>query len=587
MCGICGLIEPRTEARDVRMRAMRDSLAHRGPDDAGEFTDDSIALGFRRLSIIDLKGGRQPMAGEDGRCRLVLNGEIYNHRELRRELSAHTFVSDCDAEVVVHAYEEWGARCLDRIHGMFAFAVWDARERVLFAARDRLGKKPFHYRHEGSRFAFASELHALGRGPLEPKAIDAYLSLGYIPSPLTISQGTAKLPPAHWLRFERGRVTVERYWAPPVEGCKRVGVEQVLSAAVKDRLMSDVPLGAFLSGGIDSSIVVGLMSRHSRVKTYSIGFDDPEFDELDPARATAKHFKTDHHEFVVKADAAAVLPELLRHFGEPFGDPSVVPTYYVARETAKHVKVALSGDGGDECFGGYRRHLAIRKLKALKPVAWAVKMLSPFYRPTKYGARSRRVLSKIDRPLGALYRDLVSVFPEEMLAELRPGAVAPTRIDELFAGIKDPVEAAGATDLQTYLPDDVLTKVDIASMASGLEVRCPFLDSSVVGAAFAIPGAEKIRGNQTKAFLRRAFRDLLPAKILNREKMGFGVPVDRWLRGPLRDPLHDLLLDPTARQRGLFQADVVQRLVREHEGGVDHGSRLWLLFVFELWARAT
>jgi len=563
---------------------MRGSLRHRGPDDEGLYAGDHAALGFTRLSIIDLAGGRQPMTGEDGRFHLVFNGEIYNYRELRKRLSGHAFRTESDSEVVLHAFEEWGRLCLEQLDGMFAFAVWDARERSLFLARDRLGKKPLAYRHEGDRLAFASELHALGRGPLEPLALQQYIAYGYVPGGLSMTKGVRKLPPGHWLQFKDGRATLMRWWDVPVGGTP-APVGETLARAVEKRLVADVPVGAFLSGGIDSSIVVGLMRRHGPVRTFSIGFDDPEFDELEHARAAAKHFKTDHHEYVVKVDAVDVLPKLVRHFGEPFGDPSAVPTYYVARETAKHVKVALSGDGGDECFAGYRRHLAIRKLKSLKPVGWAVKRLSPLYRPRKYGARSRRVLSKIDQTLAELYRDLVSVFPDEMRhALLRSDTPVSWVIADAFTH-DDPVTAAGVTDLVTYLPGDLLVKVDIASMANSLDVRCPFLDPAVVSAAFAIPGAKKIRGNETKSVLRSAFRELLPPAILKRGKQGFGVPVDRWLRGPLRGMLRDHLLDRTARERGLFAPDVVEGLVREHAKGVDHGARIWLLLVFEIWAR--
>jgi asparagine synthase (glutamine-hydrolysing) len=585
MCAICGLVEPRTPERDARVLAMRAALRHRGPDDEGHWSDDHAALGHARLAIIDLSAGaRQPMASDDGRFVLVFNGEIYNYRELRKRLGGRPFRTQSDSEVILRAYEEWREGCVHELDGMFAFAIWDAKERSLFAARDRLGKKPFAYRRDGARFAFASEIHALGGRDVDPFALEPYLAYGYVPAPLSMVKGVEKLPAATWLRFADGRVTRDRYWSPAPS---LPSIREPIERAVERRLVADVPVGAFLSGGIDSSIIVGLMSRHRRVQTFTVGFDDPEFDEREPARAVAERFGTDHHEFVVKVDAMGVLPELVRHFGEPFGDPSAVPTYYVARETRRHVKVALSGDGGDECFGGYRRHLAVRKLKTLKPVGWAVKMLASLYRPKKYGARARRVLAKIDAPLAELYRDLVTVFPDDLRKRLtRTDRDVSSYVEAFFTErADDPVAAAGYTDLMLYLPDDLLVKTDIASMASGLEVRCPFLDPEVVNAAFAIPGSEKIRGNRTKAALREAFRDLLPPSIARREKQGFGVPVDRWLRGPMREMLRDHLLDRTARERNVFEPAVVEELVREHEAGADHGQRLWLLLIFEVWAR--
>jgi asparagine synthase (glutamine-hydrolysing) len=566
---------------------MAAALVHRGPDDQG-FHED--ILGFRRLSIIDLRGGAQPMQGCHG-LRIVFNGEIYNYRELRASLTEHEFRTQSDTEVLLHLYEEKGPACLRELDGMFAFAIWDPTKRTLFAARDRLGKKPFVYRHDGSRFQFASELAALeGPRSIDQAALEQYLAFGYISAPLTIYEGVKKLPPGHSLTFDGAALEVERWWEPklePGQGREEDYVDELkdaLSRAVKKRLVADVPLGAFLSGGIDSSIVAGLMSVFQPTKTFSISFREEAFNESAFAREAAARFKTEHREFEVAANAVEVLPLLVERFGEPFGDASAVPTYYVSRETAKHVKVALSGDGGDELFLGYRRYEAISRMAALQRwpaplVAAAAIALKPWR--TNYGERVRRLMAMSRAPLGDLYADLVSIFTPSMRKALGLGAP----VEELIAGPfakhgADPVAAAGYADLLTYLPNDILAKVDIASMANGLEVRCPFLDRDVVDLALRMP-TEVRRG---KAVLRRAFADRVPASILKRRKMGFGVPLTEWLRGPLRPLLEDAMA--TLAGRGLLEPGEIRRLTSEHlSGAADHRDRLWLLLVLELWQR--
>jgi asparagine synthase (glutamine-hydrolysing) len=601
MCGICGIVG---EKRPDVLARMMQSLRHRGPDDEASVESPGASLGFRRLSIIDLAGGRQPMAGCDERFRLVFNGEIYNFRELRRELEGlgHRFATRSDAEVIVHGAEQWGEGVVTRLDGMFAFAVWDERDRSLLLARDRLGKKPLWYRQDSARLLFASEGKAILQHPDVPRRVDTaalelFLAYNHVPAPRTIYEGISKLPPAHLLNFRDGRVEVKRYWEPRIE-VREARIEahadrafQAVTDAVKRRLMSDVPLGAFLSGGIDSSIIVGLMSlaTRERVKTFSVGFEDEAYSELEHARTVSNHFRTEHHEFTAKADAAAVLPKLAWHYDEPFGDSSAVPTWIVAQLTAKHVKVALSGDGGDEVFGGYLRYQAAAKAAAIqrRPLgAMAAKLAAPFVGGGKYGRRKQRLLGMLDRPLGAVYRDLVSAFGDGRMEKVRKATDAVARhIEEPFARFEDPVTAAGYTDLVTYLPGDLLVKVDIASMGHSLEVRCPFLDPEVVAAGFAIPGAMKLRDG-TKTVLKRAFKGLLPASILAREKQGFAAPVAAWLRGPLKEMVHDLVLGTRARERGFFDPAGVRELVDEHMSGkADHQDRLWLLLVFEWWAR--
>jgi asparagine synthase (glutamine-hydrolysing) len=566
---------------------MTARLAHRGPDDEGTYEN---ILGFRRLSVIDLAGGAQPMKG-CGELRIVFNGEIYNYRELRASLKNHAFRTQSDTEVLLHLYEEKGPACVRELDGMFAFAIWDPAKRTLFAARDRLGKKPFVYRHDGERLEFASELAALEtRGAIDRTALEHYLAFSYIPAPMTIYQGVRKLPPGHTLTFDGSSLRVERYWAPaldPVEGSEDELAERLADAmaeAVKKRLVADVPVGAFLSGGIDSSIVAGLMSRFQQAKTFSISFREEKFNEIEYAREAARRFGSDHREFEVTANAVEVLPLLVERFGEPFGDASAVPTYYVSRETSKHVKVALSGDGGDELFLGYRRYEAIARMASLK--RWPAPMLAAgavALKPwrTNYGERIRRMFAMSRASLGELYADLVSIFTPSMRRALGLGAPVEDWIASPFARHSgDPMAAAGMADLVTYLPHDILVKVDIASMANGLEVRCPFLDRGVVDLALRMPTALR----KGKGILRRAFRDLVPPSILNRGKMGFGVPLTEWLRGSLRPMLEDAMA--TLGKRGLVEAAEVRRLTSEHFGGAaDHRDRLWLLLVLELWAR--
>jgi asparagine synthase (glutamine-hydrolysing) len=634
MCGISGAVWTDAAQRiehDTLVR-MTDVLRHRGPDDEGFYASDvkshwypgavaGVALGHRRLSIIDVAGGRQPLANEDESVWIVFNGEIYNFRDLHRRLegSGHRFRTASDTETLVHLYEDEGIGFLEHIEGMFALAIWDANRRQLVLARDRLGKKPLVYREESGRLLFASELKSLLEVPdvpreIDPAAVDEYLAYQYVPHPNTIFRGIRKLPPAHYAVYRDGRLTIGRYWQPDLSREIRrpyadyaAELRELLTKAVEKRLQSEVPLGAFLSGGIDSSIIVALAQQLSRepVKTFSIGFPVAEFDETSYARQVARHLGTDHHEERVEPDCVAILPKLMWHYDEPFADSSAIPTYYVSQMTRRHVTVALSGDGGDELFAGYRRYLAVqlagtfdRLPGALRGVLagryWQLLPSSP--RQKSLVRQFKRFAEGLGKPSARRYFEWMSTFNEaqraslytdEFLAQL-PESDPFDFLKSAFGQVsgRDPVSAASLVDLVTYLPCDLMTKVDIASMAHGLECRAPFLDHRVVELAAAMPVAWKFRRRRGKRILLETFGPLLPRALLSRSKMGFGVPLGHWFRHELRDFTREVLLDPATLSRGYFHPAAVQRLVDDHLSGVfDHGFRLWSLLVFELWQR--
>ncbi|HZS09391.1 MAG TPA: asparagine synthase (glutamine-hydrolyzing) [Blastocatellia bacterium] len=626
MCGIAGALSGANE-KD-RILPLVEAQKHRGPDAWGVWADEVCALGHRRLAIIDLsEAGRQPLSNDDGSVRITFNGEIYNFQALRAELEqlGYRFRTRTDTEVIVHAWEQWGTDCVKRLRGMFAFGLWDRRRRRLFLARDRVGKKPLFYTQVGERFLFASELQGLLADADVPRevnlaAIDAYLSWGYIPAPLTGFKGISKLPPAHWMTVDwtpDGPVArVERYWKLEYEPKLQISEEEAvetlrekLTEAVRLRMISDVPLGAFLSGGIDSSIVVGLMAKLSDrpVKTFSIGFREAAYNETEHARRVARLWATDHQEFIVEPDALAILPRLVRHYGEPYADSSAIPTFYVSQLTRANVTVALNGDGGDESFAGYERYLANRiaeRVRSIPGSAWSAKALGGLL-PDSLGPKNRlrrvkRFLSVAAQPMAERYEAWVGTsngnFSErakrnlyrEELSELfdreRPGEW----MESLFAGTGglDPVDAAMAVDVQSYLPFDLLVKVDITSMANSLEARSPFLDHEVMEFAARLPVSLKLRGKEAKYLLKRAFPDLLPPENVNRPKMGFGVPVGQWFRGPLRELLCDSLIAQDSRVREYFRAEEVERLVSQHlKSQTDHSFRLWNLLMLELWQR--
>ncbi|MFA5142614.1 MAG: asparagine synthase (glutamine-hydrolyzing) [Candidatus Omnitrophota bacterium] len=624
MCGICGIINNRPGiAGENAVRAMSDKLIHRGPDDAGIYRDKAslpeAVLGHRRLSIIDLSPrGHQPMSNEDGTIWLVMNGEIYNYRELKLELEAkgHKFSSNTDTETVVHLYEEYGEECVTRLRGMFAFAVWDAGKKMLMAARDRVGKKPLVYYHDGGTFCFASELASLLASGLiktdiNHEAIDNYLTLGYIPAPLTAYRRILKLPPAHILTFRDNKVTIKRYWELDysnkikiTEGEAAEEVLKLLREAVKIRLYSDVPLGAFLSGGIDSSAVVALMSRVSpaRVKTFSIGFEEKAYNELSYARSVAERFGTEHHEFIVRPDAMAILPALVERYGEPYADSSCIPTYYVAKETKRYVTVALNGDGGDESFAGYERYQAMIASKIYRIVPQPLRKVFKGAMQALPGSmdyknnliRIQRFLEGVELPTLQRYARWVSIFNPGIKDTMYTAEFKAGLSGEGHLGLLRPyIEGSGKIDLldrilmadvNTYLPDDLLVKVDIASMANSLEARSPFLDHKLMEFAAALPPQYKMRNFVKKHILKKALKGLVPAGNLHRRKMGFGMPVGAWFRGELKGFVRDTILSGNSFCSLYFNGEAVRKMIDDNaEMKRDHTYRLWALLMLELW----
>jgi asparagine synthase (glutamine-hydrolysing) len=626
MCGICGFVfaDAARPAPPGVIDRMTDLLAHRGPDDRGTFVEPGVALGHRRLSIIDLSpAGHQPMGNEDGSLQIVFNGEIYNYRDLRPGLEAagHVFRSASDTEVILHLYEQRGEGCLEQLRGMFAFAIWDRRRRRLFAARDRIGKKPFVYAHApGGDFAFSSELASLVASPgfggaVDETALHHYLTYQYVPSPFTIWQGAKKLPPAHLLVWEAGRVRTERYWDLRYVPKLRLGslaayrerFLEIFRESVRMRLVSDVPLGAFLSGGVDSSAVVALMSLEGAapVRTCSIGFPEGDYDELRYARMVAERYGTEHQELVVRPRALEVLPQLVRHYGEPFGDSSAVPTWYVSQLTRRSVTVALSGDGGDEAFAGYQRYLADRLISwyLLLPgglrdgvLRAAIEALPVPRHPRGLVGRLKRFVATADPERERQYVRYFCAFANEAKDGLYAPAFAArlagvdsiALVEALYrsADGESFLDRTLSVDVHSYLPDDILAKVDIAGMGNGLETRAPLLDHKLLEFAAACPPALKLRGTTGKYLLKKSLAPYLPRPVLRRRKMGFGMPVAEWFRGELGEMAGDMLLSARALRRGYFRRDALERLITEHRGcAADHGSRLWVLLFLELWFR--
>jgi len=600
-------------------------LGHRGPDGEGIYVDPEeprCGLGHRRLAIIDIEGGRQPMGNEDGTVWIVYNGECYNFRQLRELLEGkgHVFRTACDTEVIVHLYEEYGQECVNHLRGMFAFAVWDRKRRALFLARDRLGKKPLYYAVHNGRFLFASECKAILQSEDFPRradrgAIGEYLLLQYVPAPRTAYADIRQLPPGHSLLVtgENYQQPCSRsYWSLPVqpgfEGTFPQACEQLrqeLTRAVEMRMISDVPLGAFLSGGIDSTIIVGLMSQLQKepVTTCTIGFDNDLYDETPYARQTARHFGTTHHEQTVHADCLEAIEKLSYYYDEPFADSSALPTWYLSRLAREQVTVVLSGDGGDECFGGYDRYRGLQlaeKLNRNLLLGWLLKrrfwqnLSSREHR--SFSKRLKRFASGMNLPVDRRYLQWMAVFDPDLLQEILTGsAVIP--VWDRFAGYFPETTAFGSEagrhagqamvcDGQMYLPGDLNTKTDRASMSVGLELRCPFQDHKVMELAYSLPIDWRIRGRVGKYILRKACSDLLPPAIQNRPKRGFGVPVGSWFRDELRDLFCDTVLSPRAMARGYFHKTSLEKLLRENDNKQeDHGHRLWALLMLELWFR--
>lgn len=574
---------------------------------------------MRRLSIIDVRSGQQPIFNEDGNLAIVFNGEIYNFRELRPELESfgHVFTSNSDTEVILHAYEQFGEECVKRLRGMFAFAIWDFREESLFIARDRVGKKPLFYTvTKDGDLVFGSELRTLlehggTAREVDPTALDAYLSFGYVPEEFCILKNVRKLQPGHSLRFHKGEVSTRQYWdlnlARPDDSLDEnewAGlVRDKLRDSVQARLISEVPLGAFLSGGIDSSTIVGIMSEISDkpVKTFSIGFEEDRFDELKYARIAAKRFGTEHHEFIVTPNLFEVLGEVVDHFDEPFADQSSLPTFMLSKMAREHVTVVLSGDGGDELFGGYTRYVLDRRRNRFSVIPKAIRrgLMRPLSVILPHGTLGKNYIYNISLDPVDRYIDSVSSFngprklrlySDKLKAAMNGGGSA---AEDCFRDLcervppGDPLARLLYLDSKTYLPGDILTKVDRMTMANSLEARVPLLDHELIELVARIPSEMKIHGNDTKFILKKAMKGLVPDEILFREKQGFGVPVGSWINDQLRSRIDEDLGDKRTVERGYFDPAYLQLLRKEHsQGRRDHSSSLWILWMLELWFRA-
>lgn len=624
MCGICGVVhfdgKPVTQCL---LQAMNDTLTHRGPDGDGYFMDEAVGLAMRRLSIIDVAGSDQPLYNEDESIVLVFNGEIYNFQVLRDDLGkrGHRFRTDGDGETVAHLYEEYGADCFQHLRGQFAIALWDKREKRLLLARDRMGQKPLYYYKDDKMLVFASEIKAILQHPdvpcesifgaEQPTRLVDYLSYGYLPGVVTPFKNILMLLPASFVQLHPdGKDTLGYYWddlntgylEPPDPNANPepyiLQTQSLLEEAVKLRLISDVPLGAFLSGGLDSSLIVALMQKHSTaaVKTFSIGFEgDDSFDETPYANQVAHYLKTDHTAFRVKPDAMGLLTDLVWHHDQPFADSSAIPTYLVSKLTREHVTVALTGDGGDEVFAGYERFYAAQLFQQLsviprpiwKGLSKVIELLpegTGYYNKIKRAGRFTRAASQ---PIFDAYFDLVRVFNQDLANEISAhSTVGFSMLSSESSNASDhPILQIVMENMKTYLPDDLLIKADRCSMQASLEARAPFLDHKLVEYAATIPFNLKLKGSTTKYILKQAARGLLPDEIIDRKKHGFGVPLGAWLRKDI-SPVRDILLSPTARQRGLLNMKVVERLINEHESGQrDHNRQLWTLLTLEEWHR--
>ncbi|MBT5021093.1 asparagine synthase (glutamine-hydrolyzing) [Planctomicrobium sp.] len=630
MCGIAGGVwnhESKALSEQTLTR-MLDSIRHRGPDDSGTYiskpSQATCALGHRRLSIIDLGGGHQPLCNEDGTVWIAFNGEIYNYRELREELLAkgHQFKTDSDTEVIVHLYEDLGEECLQRLQGMFAFAIWDQKQEKLFIARDRIGQKPLYYQFDGERFIFASELKALLQIPgikreVDHEAIDLYLTYQYVPYPWTILKGFQKLPPGHSLTFSKKQLQVQRYWQPPYEPTEasplpKLSVDQwkkqlreTLTEAVRLRMRSDVPIGSFLSGGVDSTIISGLMQSLSPhpIHTFSMGFPVKQFDERAYAREAAELLGTNHHEFVAEPSALETLSKLIWHYDEPFGDSSAIPTMYLSEVTRKIVTVALSGDGGDELFCGYPRYqgvdmagktdrlpMPIRSILAAK--IW--QKIPSSSRQRSFGRRLKRFISALGQSPELRYLRWIGTFDQDSRQQLYTSSFKKSLngfdssqfilscYEECPS--RDFLTRTTSADVVSYLTCDIMAKVDVASMCYSLEARSPFLDHNVVELAAQIPMELKYKNGLGKQILIETFSDLLPTSIQKRSKMGFGVPIDHWFRKELKPLVEETLLSDRFYDRGYFNRETIQTMVDAHMSGRwDHSYRMWNLICLEKW----
>lgn len=630
MCGIAGIYNFRTEepVDPETIHKMCERLIHRGPDDYGVYIENAVGLGHRRLSIIDLSSkAKQPMCNEDGTVWITFNGEIYNFREIRDDLikKGHRFKTKADTEVIIHAYEEYGIHCLNKFVGMFAFAIWDKNKRMFFLARDRVGKKPLVYYLSDKFFIFASEIKSILEDPRVPRevnvqAMDYYFTFGFVPSPETMFKGIQKLPPGHFLIFREGKLQIERYWGPHTNldadfsGFKdeeevEARIESLLEDSVRLRMVSDVPVGAFLSGGIDSSLVVALMSKVSDepVRTFTIGFEEKAFDETPFARIVANRFKTQHKEMILTPNAIEVLPKLIWHYNEPFGDSSAIPTYYLSQMTSAYVKVALSGDGGDELFGGYNNYVTLSKLRYYDYVPESLRSLirklinepiENYWGTYDYLGTIERIKKAINiRMLSTEERSFYllslnnfefrrNLFSEDINNELRKCLSSKEYYHQMLSSIhcKDKINKILSMDVHLYLPDDLLVKVDIASMAHSLEVRCPLLDHRLIEVVSRLPARFKIRSGRTKVILKKIGQRLLPSEIIKRPKKGFSVPLDIWFRTALKRVMNDVILSSDVDN--LFNTSYLKKIVMNHQNNIaNHGRNIWLVLNFLLWYR--
>jgi len=643
MCGICGKISLNKAIDENLIRKMCGVLAHRGPDSEGVMVLDSaasrlrsnnilrasetsrevkIGLGHRRLAIIDLTpAGHQPMSNEDGSIWIVLNGEIYNFIELKEALEkkGHKFKSRTDTEVVLHLYEEKGEECVKDLRGMFSFAIWEQKNERLFIARDRVGKKPLYYYHNNQALIFASEIKAILQDPevlreVNRPSITDYLSYGYTPAPQTMFKNIMKLPPAHFMIYEKGNIRIQKYWE--LDFSKKIKLSEedycrrtleLLEECVKIRLISDVPLGAFLSGGVDSSAVVYMMSKLSStpVKTFSIGFDEEKYSELKYARIIAERFRTDHHEYVVKPNAIEILPKLVWHYNEPYADSSALPSYYVAKMTRDKVTVALNGDGGDENFAGYERYMAGKFAEFYRKIPEKVRSIFESSLVNKipesrarnnFSSKFKRFILMAPRECSVRHYNWNSIFRDNEKEDLwsdefreEIGAKKSfSYLEDIFSRsqTKDIVDSLLYADINSYLPEDLLVKMDIATMANSLEARSPFLDHKFMEFSASIPSHIKLKGMRLKYILKKALSNALPEKILNREKMGFGIPIHQWFRNELKGYSYEILLSDKAIKRGYFKKEAVKKLLDEHVAAkANNGARIWSLLFLELWHR--
>jgi asparagine synthase (glutamine-hydrolysing) len=621
VCGIAGQVRVVGRVDQALIERMCDELEHRGPDSRGTFVERNVGLGVQRLAIIDLATGAQPVFNEDGSVAVVLNGEIYNYRELREELQArgHVFATRSDTEVIVHLYEEIGRKCVERLRGMFAFALWDGREEQLLLARDRVGKKPLFYAQRNGSMSFASEARALLQDPEIPRevnlrAIASFLLLQYVPDPMTAFEALRKVPAAHTLTWHNGNVSLERYWklsyAPSVDLTEEEaeeGIREGLLEATKLRLRSDVPVGALLSGGVDSSAVVAAMARTGSgvIRTFSIGFKERRYDETPFAREVAALYGTQHEEFVMEPQALEILPRLVLAYGEPFADASAIPSFYLSEMTRRHVTVALNGDGGDENFAGYPRYHATLLGEHLhripRPLSRALALVGSAVGTGGRQGSTRHRATRLAQAaaLGTIerYAMWIAFFSEEQRRTLfTPELSAHLSSYDPAAALQRAYRASDAetlldrlldVDVHTYLAGDLLVKMDIASMANSLEVRSPFLDHEFMQVVARLPARMKMQRGETKRILKQALRPWLPEHLIYRSKQGFRVPLADWFRNELRTMPEDVLLDRRALDRGWFREDAIRRLISEHQTRTaDHAERLWALLMLELWVRS-